>query len=99
MISLLLLMLFMLVMFWMAGAASRRQRRRREEAMRQEMERRRREGGDEAGPSPFDMMLIGGLLEHMIGGAGSWGRSYTYDEQAGQWVEVTADQTEPSKEE
>src|SRR5215213_5712951 len=94
MISLLLLMLFMLVMFWIAGAAARRQRRRREEAMRQEMERRRREGGDEAGPSPFDLMPFGGLLEHMLGGAGSWGRTYTYDEQTGRWVEVAPDQTE-----
>ena len=40
--------------------------------MREEMERRRREGGDETGPSPFDLMPFGGILEQMLGGAGGW---------------------------
>ena len=60
--------------------------------MREEMERRRREGGDETGPSPFDLMPFGGMLEQMLGGAGGWGRTYTYDPETGQWVEVTGEE-------
>jgi transitional endoplasmic reticulum ATPase len=90
-LTLLALMLLMALMFWIAGAAARRARRRQEEAMREEMERRRREGGDDTGPSPFDLMPFGGMLEQMLGGAGGWGRTYTYDSETGQWVEVTGE--------
>src|SRR3954452_4845383 len=91
MATLVVLFLMMLLFFWLTGLAGRRARReaaRREAEM--EEERRSGDGGD--GIDPFEGMPFGGLLGHMLGGAGGWSRSYTYDAETGRWVEISGQQ-------
>ncbi|MBA2616081.1 MAG: hypothetical protein H0U90_09985 [Actinobacteria bacterium] len=97
--SLLLLpFLFFLLLIAVASIASRSARRRREV---EEEERRQAElaqGGAPAEISPFGLFPFGGILGDLIGGPGSWSRSYTYDEATGQWVDISELAPEPAPE-
>ena len=89
MLTLFVMMLVMLALVAMASAAARRARRREEERRRAEMERRAREGRDNGAPSPFAGMPFGGLFDALLSGGGGWSRSYEYDDDTGQWIDVS----------
>src|SRR5438045_124856 len=81
-------MLFvLLVVMSLLSRSARRRRRAAEEREYAEMEARRQSGDlpGTGGMSPVGM--FGGLLEAMMGSTG--GRSFTWDEATGQWVEIT----------
>ena len=84
-----LLLLFLVVALvlpiWMA---SRARRRAREAAEQLEYDTdQAREGGDGNGrpPSLFDLFM----------GPGTWARSYEFDPETGQWVDVLTDRRSP----
>ena len=86
MLTLLLLLLFLLLVVTVATSASRRRRRALEEQARRQWEAEQGVGpGDPM--TPFGMLPFGGLLEAMMTGAGA--RSFRYDEETGEWVEMT----------
>ena len=89
----LLFLLFVLVVFLGVLGAARRHRRAfeaQEEAMRQA-------AGDGVEPydgdSPVAMLPFGGLLESLMRGVGA--RSFRYDHESGEWVEMTEDVPQP----
>ncbi|HEX2025909.1 MAG TPA: AAA family ATPase, partial [Actinomycetota bacterium] len=85
------ILLFVLV----ASIQSARRRAAEEEEARrraaEEAARRAAEGGSGAtggSASPFSMLPFGGLFERLFDATG-WTRSYVWDEETGQWVDVT----------
>jgi transitional endoplasmic reticulum ATPase len=91
------LILLMIVVLVVASLVGRLQRRRRLQEWQEEERRReaaeRAGGGDPADAggvvSPFDLMPFGGLFESILGGPGTWTRSYEYDPETGRWVDVS----------
>src|SRR5215210_5502091 len=71
----------------------RRARRMREEQARYEEEMRRREESGEPPESPFGGSPFGPLFDTLFSGAGM--RSYQYDPQTGEWVDMTEIEPEP----
>ena len=92
MATLLIILGAFLVLFAITGAIGRSRRRAAEEERRRALEeamRRRDEGGGGAGGSPFAMMPFGNLFEQLMSGSGGFMRSMEYDQQTGEWVDVT----------
>jgi transitional endoplasmic reticulum ATPase len=95
-----LLLLFIVVVFLLSvmSSVSRARRRADEERRRAEEARRRANGGDPdpdpfADVSPFGLFPFGGLLDALMTGVGA--RSFRYDEETGQWVEISDVVPEP----
>ena len=85
-----LFLIIILVLFFVLSFVSNVRRRREEERAREEAARRAAEGGGAppgAGGSGFGMFPFGGLFD-LLGG-GMWSRSYAWDEETGQWVDIT----------
>jgi hypothetical protein len=97
----LLFLLFVIVAFMsVASSISRARRRAYEEQLRAEesLQRNRGDNGQDpyGGASPFGALPFGGLLEALMTGAGA--HSFRYDEQTGEWVEITEEMPEPEPE-
>jgi len=96
------ILILLLIVFGVAALLSRAAARRRRE--RAEQERRRAEalrqshGADGTMPSPFEGMPFGGLFESLMTGPGLWSKSYAYDTETGQWVDISDMQPEPEPE-
>jgi transitional endoplasmic reticulum ATPase len=90
MLTLMFLLFVFVVFFSIASAIGRasRRRRQRELALRHAQDRG-------AGASPFAAMPFGSLFEQMMGGA--WTRSYAYDPDTGEWVEMSDVVPEPER--
>ena len=88
MLTLLFLLFVVVLVMSVAGAA---RRRRRAKAAREESLRRAAGGEPDPfdGASPFGMFPFGGLLESLMTGVGA--RSFQYDQETGEWVEVSDD--------
>jgi transitional endoplasmic reticulum ATPase len=79
-----------LLLLALSVTRSIRRQRAAEEAAQRRREEMARQGGDEGlGESPFSMMPFGGLFEQIFWGPGMRSRSLTYDEETGQWVDIT----------
>jgi transitional endoplasmic reticulum ATPase len=97
-IVLLILGVFLVAALLERMAASRRRKREEEERRRaaEEAARRREQGIEDPAPaSPFDLMPFpfGGLLGDLFANP-TWSKSYAYDEETGQWIDVTDVQPE-----
>ena len=95
----LLLLLFVVVIFMsVASSISRARRRAEEERLRAEEAQHAHGGGGDpfGGMSPFGMLPFGGMLEALMGGMGA--RSFRYDPETGQWVEMTDELPDPEPE-
>ena len=89
MLTLLLLLFVIVLVMSVAGAA--RRRRRAVEAQERAARRVATDGSPDPfdGASPFGMFPFGGLLESLMTGMGA--RSFQYDHETGEWVEVSAE--------
>ncbi len=87
MLTLFFIIFVLMVFISVATSASRRRRRAREANSRREEEARAGGGDPFSGASPFEMLPFGGLLESLMTGMGA--RSFRYDEESGQWVEIS----------
>ena len=89
-LTLLFLLFMLLVVVTLISSAARRRRRAFEAA--EEQARRAADGGSDPfeGASPFEMLPFGGLLESLMTGMGA--RSFQYDPETGEWVEVSDEQ-------
>jgi transitional endoplasmic reticulum ATPase len=92
----LLLLLFGIMMVASVVGSIRRARRIREEERRFEEEARRRAQDPDAPPDPFGGSPFGSLFETLF--SGGMARSYTYDPETGQWVDISDVQPEPEPE-
>ena len=96
-ILILLLIAFGVASLLLRFAARRRRHRAEEERGRQEEFNRTREG-DEPMPSPFEGGPFGGLFENLMSGPGVWSKSYAYDSETGQWLDISDLQPEAEPE-
>ncbi|HSL65810.1 MAG TPA: AAA family ATPase [Gaiellaceae bacterium] len=98
MLSLIFLLVIVALVVSMLAGVGRARRRAAEERQRawEEAQRRQEEGGDEP-VSPFAGMPFGSLFETLL--SGGLARSYEYDPQTGEWVDVTDRRPEPVEEE
>ncbi|MDQ3867901.1 MAG: AAA family ATPase [Actinomycetota bacterium] len=80
-----LLLLFVLPIVLMTVATRRAARRRAR--LEEEMRRAQSEPGG-VPASPFGFSPFTDLFEHLVSESG-WGRSFAYDPETGQWVEIT----------
>ncbi len=88
-------LLMLLVMVVIVSMTARSARRRAIEAEEIREEELRRAGGDpDADMAPFAMLPFGGIFEAMLGGA----RSYEYDPETGEWVDISGHVPEPEPE-
>ena len=86
-----------LVFFGIIALAGRAARKRAERAAERQAELERaveRGEVDPAALSPFGMFPFGGIFEDLLRSQGMT-RSYTFDHETGEWVEVTDEQPEP----
>ena len=95
--EILLLFFLILVISGVIGSI-RRARRLREEQERYEEEARQRVQDPDAPPDPFAGSPIGGLFETLFSGPGTWSKSYTFDSETGQWVDISGQHPEPEPE-
>ena len=97
----LLLLLFVVVLFAsVIGRVTSGRRRALEEERRRQFEAAHAQSGgapDPALAAPFGMFPFGGLFEHLLSDPG-WSRSYVFDEETGQWVDVTNEHPPPPEE-
>ena len=94
-VEILLLFFLILVISGIVGSI-RRARRMREEQVRLEEEMRRRAQDPDAPPDPFAGSPFGTLFETLF--SGGMARSYTYDPETGQWVDISDQRPEPEPE-
>ena len=96
------ILILLLIVFGVAALLSRAAARRRRERAEQERRRaealRQSQGADGPLPSPFEGMPFGGLFESLMTGPGLWSKSYAYDTETGQWVDISDMQPEPEAE-
>jgi transitional endoplasmic reticulum ATPase len=90
-------LLFLIMIVASVVGSIRRARRMREEQQRYEEEMRRRAQDPDAPQDPFAGSPFGSLFETLFSGGGM-ARSYTYDPETGQWVDVTSQRPEPEPE-
>ena len=87
------MLILLLIVFGVASllsrAAARRKRERAEEERRRQEEFKRAHGDHEPMPSPFEGMPFGGLFESLMSGPGMSSRSYAYDSETGEWVDIS----------
>jgi transitional endoplasmic reticulum ATPase len=82
-VSLLLSVGLTMLLRWSVRRAQERQAQR----IQAEIERRAEAGEAPPPASPFGLFPFGGLFEQMLS-QGAWTRSYAYDPETGEWVEV-----------
>ena len=89
--------LLMLILVFVFVAMANRRRRALEEEQRRELEEAYERGeidsADRFGASPFALLPFGGLFEALMSGPGR-ARSFAYDEETGQWVDISDQQPE-----
>jgi transitional endoplasmic reticulum ATPase len=91
-------LVFLLVIVGSVIGSIRRARRMREQQQRLEEEARRRAQDPDAPPDPFAGSPFGGLFETLFSGPGTWSKSYTFDSQTGEWVDISDVRPEPEPE-
>ena len=89
MLSLLLLLLFLALVMSLVGRMARASRRRAYEEEQRRLEELPPGGGDEAF-SPLSGLPFGGILGELMRGMET--RSYRFDPESGEWVDMTAEQ-------
>ena len=92
-----LFFVLMLAVAFISLVASMRRRSRHMLEQQERLEREMRSSGGEVDPyggaSPFEMLPFGGLLESLMSGMGA--RSFRWDEETGEWVEMTDEAPQP----
>jgi transitional endoplasmic reticulum ATPase len=98
--ALIILGVVLLLLVVSVARSIRRQRAAEEAARRrrEELARRQESGDPPEGSSPFSMMPFGGLFEQILWGPGMRSRSLTYDEETGQWVDISDQDPRESQE-
>jgi transitional endoplasmic reticulum ATPase len=87
-ILLLLPLLIPFLFFLLVAYLFRRSFRRRREAFEEEQRRRAASGTDDDASGSFGMSPFGDLFQNLLL-PGMWTRSYAYDEETGQWVDIS----------
>jgi transitional endoplasmic reticulum ATPase len=95
-VEIILLFFLILVISGIVGSI-RRARRMREEQERYEEELRRRQQDPDAPQDPLAGSPFGSLFESLFSGSGMM-RSYTYDPETGEWVDISNQRPEPEPE-
>ena len=96
MLTLLVLVILIVVLVTVTSRVARGRRQALEEQAREYEDARRAAGGEPdplGGESPFGAFPFGTLLESLMTGAGA--RSFTYDHDTGEWVEMSEEMSEP----